>query len=242
LLKTQHMVVKVKVNDRGPFTLVFDTGAPFTLLSNKVGKEAEVFDKDFKKPFFALFGMMGQVKIKSLQVGDAKVEGTSAMVMDHPTVSLMAQILNRPIEGIVGFPFFARFKMTIDYQTKELTLVPSDYDPPDMIAKLTAMMSGGASPKKKFLAPGALFGVKVAKEATDQEAGVTIAEVFAGSPAAEAGLEPGDRLLILDGRWTDSVLDTYEAAVSLRAGTEVSVVFRRSGKEETRTLKVQPGL
>src|SRR5262245_55535840 len=56
LLKTQHMVVKVKVNNKGPFTLVFDTGAPFTLLSNKVGKEAQVFEKGKKPGGFSLFG------------------------------------------------------------------------------------------------------------------------------------------------------------------------------------------
>ena len=38
LLKTQHMTVMVKVNGAGPFRLIFDTGAPVTLLSNKVAK------------------------------------------------------------------------------------------------------------------------------------------------------------------------------------------------------------
>ena len=48
------MVVKAKVNGKGPYTLVFDTGPRITLLSNKIGKEAEVFGKDFKKPLFPL--------------------------------------------------------------------------------------------------------------------------------------------------------------------------------------------
>jgi PDZ domain/Aspartyl protease len=242
LLKTQHMVVKAKVNGKGPYVLVFDTGAPITLLSNKVGKEGDVFGKDFKKPAFSLFGAMGQVKIKTLEVGDAKAEGVSAMVMDHPTIATMAQILKMPIEGIVGFPFFARYKMTIDYQAKELTLVPSKYEPPDMLESLMSGIMSGSAPKKTFLAPKALLGVKVTKEAADEEAGVTIQEVFAGSPAAAAGLKSGDRLLVLDGRWTDSVTDTFEAAATLRPGTEVRVLIRRKGKEETRTLKVQPGL
>ena len=124
---------------------------------------------------------MGQVKIKTLEIGAAKLEGTSATVMDHPTIAQMAQILKEPIEGIVGFPFFARYKTTIDYQAKEITLVPSKYDPPDMMKKLTeSLMASG--PKKNFLAPGALIGVKVTKAATDEEAGVTIEEVFPAVP------------------------------------------------------------
>ena len=190
-----------------------------------------------------MFGAGGQVKIKSLEIGDAKVEGTSAMVMDHPVVALLAQIEKVPIEGLVGFPFFARYKMTIDYQAKELTFVPNGFDPPDMIDKLTKMMAtAGAEPKRKVLAPGALVGVKVAKDASDQDAGVNVKEVFPGSPADSAGLKAGDRLLVLDGRWTDTVLDTYDAATSLRPGTEVRIVIRRDGKEVTKTLKVQSGL
>jgi hypothetical protein len=244
LLPTRHMIVKVKINGKGPFTLIFDTGAPITLLTNKLGKEAGVFDKDSKKSSIPFFGSFGQVKLKTIEVGEAKVEGVSAMVMDHPTVAALARILKQPIEGIVGFPFFARYKMTIDYQKKEMTLAPSKFEPTDMMDKMMdgfGLMGAGAS-KKTFVAPGALFGVKVTKEANDEEAGVTIQEVFAGSPAAAAGLKIGDRLLVLDGRWTDSVLDTFEAAASLRPGTAVPVVIRRNGKEETKTLKAQAGL
>src|SRR5262249_22729454 len=69
LLKTQHMVVNVKINGKGPYRLIFDTGAPVTLINNKVAKEADVFPKDFKKPAFALFGSVGQFKMKTLEIG-----------------------------------------------------------------------------------------------------------------------------------------------------------------------------
>src|SRR5262249_457786 len=38
LLKTQHMVVEAKINGKGPYRLIFDTGAPVNLLNNKVAK------------------------------------------------------------------------------------------------------------------------------------------------------------------------------------------------------------
>src|SRR5205807_2279312 len=52
LLKSQHMVVKVKVNGAGPYRLIFDTGAPVTLINNKIAKAGGVFPKDFKRPPF----------------------------------------------------------------------------------------------------------------------------------------------------------------------------------------------
>ncbi len=38
-LKTQHMAVQVKINGKGPYRLIFDTGAPVTLLNNKTARE-----------------------------------------------------------------------------------------------------------------------------------------------------------------------------------------------------------
>src|SRR5262249_30507246 len=100
LLKTQHMTIEVKINGKGPYRMIFDTGAPVTLINNKVAKEAGVLPKDFRQPLFAFFGSMGQFKMRSLEVGDLKLENVKTMVMDHPTVGAISNVLG-PIEGIV---------------------------------------------------------------------------------------------------------------------------------------------
>ena len=40
LLPSGHMTVMVKVNGEGPYRLILDTGAPITLIDNKVAKAA----------------------------------------------------------------------------------------------------------------------------------------------------------------------------------------------------------
>ena len=156
LLASGHMAVKVKANGKGPFLLIFDTGAPISLVNNKLAKEAGLL-KGVAKPAFTMFGSMGEVKIKTLQVGDATANDVSAIVMDHPTVALIAEKLDKPICGLVGFPFFARFKMTIDYEKKTMTLVPSGYKPQDGMQAMTMLMLAG--PGKRHLAPAAQWGV-----------------------------------------------------------------------------------
>lgn len=240
LLKTQHMVVEAKINGKGPYRLIFDTGAPVTLLNNKVAREAGVIPANFKRPVFALFGNAGEFKIKSLRIGDVEADNVPTFVMDHPTVTAIANALG-PIEGIVGFPFFARYRMTIDYQAKEMTFVPNGFEPPDMMKHLLKVLTTDAG-KPKVLAAGGLLGMRVTKDAGDEEAGVNIAEVFPGGPAEKAGLKAGDRLLTLGGRWTDSVLDTYEAARPLTVDSDVRAVVRREGTEKTITIHVANGL
>jgi hypothetical protein len=243
LLKTGHMTIQIKVNGKGPYTVIFDTGAPVSLLNNKVAEEAGLL-KDAKKPLFSLFGSMGQTSIKSLEVGDLKAEGVNTIVMDHPTVEAISKALG-PIEGIIGFPFFARYKMTINYKDKELTFVPNGYDPPDVMLAVTATIMGmmnDKNPKAKVLAPAAQWGLVATKDEKDEDAGVAVKEVYADSAAAKAGLKAGDRLLTLDGRWTDSLRDLYEAAGYVKPGTAAKITILRDGKEKELTIKPAAGL
>ncbi|MGH9676372.1 MAG: aspartyl protease family protein, partial [Candidatus Acidiferrum sp.] len=232
LLKTGHMAVQVKVNGKGPYRLIFDTGAPITLLNNKIAKEAGLL-KNVAKPLFTFFGSMGEVKVGSLQVGDQKATDVPAIVMDHPTVEAISRAFG-PIDGIVGFPFFARFKMTLDYQAKTLTFIPNGFKPPDVMkAMMTAVMTGamGGQEGPRVLSPAAQWGMLVAKESDGDKAGISVTSVLPGSPAAKAGMQAGDRLLTLDGRWTDTLADLYTAAGYVKADTTVAVVVKRGDKE-----------
>ena len=241
LLPSGHMAVMVKVNGEGPYRLIFDTGAPITLLDNKVAKAAGLL-KDVPEPLFSFFGSKGEVKVKELQVGDQKVPDMTAIVMDHPTVDAISKAFEKklggPINGIVGFPFFSRFKITLDYQAKTITLLPNGFKPPDVMKAMMAALMEAGTGEPKILAPAAQWGMIAAKETADKEDGVTIQSVLPDSPAAAAGLKTGDRLLTLDGRWTDNLVDLYTAAGYVKPGETAPVVVKRGGKELT--LKVKP--
>lgn len=230
LLRSRHMAVQVKVNGTGPYRLVFDTGAPMNLVSNKLAREAGLLKKG-ERPILPLFGMGGPKTIQTLEIGAVKLQNVPAIVMDHPTVGAMAKVLG-PIEGIIGFPFFARYKTTVDYQKRELTLVPNGYEPKDVMQGLMEKLMNPpkGKPEPRILAPAALWGFQVEKANDDTQEGVTVTRVLPDSPAAQAGLQPGDRLLTLDGRWTDSVVDTYAAAEAIKPGQKVVVVVLRKGQ------------
>ena len=66
-----------------------------------------------------------------------------------------------------------------------------------------------------------------------------VAEVTAGSPAQEAGIQPGDRFVSVDGEKVDSFADV-QRLVSGRAGDTITFVLLRDGKDVT--VKASPRL
>jgi hypothetical protein len=247
LMPTGHFLVDVKLNDKGPYKLIFDTGNPTMLINNRIAKESGVVDKKTTAPLFSPFGAMGPgLKAKSMSIGPLKAENVPVMVLDHPTVKMFSDHFMKdhgPIEGIVGFPFFARFKMVVDYQAKELTFTPNGYKPGDVMESMMKMLLGASDNKgkPKVVAASGLWGLVVDKDAKDEEAGVTVKTVMAGSAAEKAGLKEGDRLLTIDGRWTDSIGDTYQAAGFVKLGKSAPVVVKRGGNEMKMLVKPTSG-
>jgi membrane-associated protease RseP (regulator of RpoE activity) len=251
LVSSGHFIVKVMLNNTGPYNLIFDTGAPSTLISPRIAEKAKLLNKAKDKPLIPLFGMMGQVKVKDFQVGEVKsAVPVSAQIMDHPTVKLFSDEYKEKygsIEGIVGFPFFAQYKMTVDYEAKQLTFVPNGYVGGDVMESMqqtlmNAMKSSSSKPQPRIAAPAALWGMELAKKEGDEAEGVDVKAVVAEGAASKSGLKTGDRILTIDGRWTDSLADAYIAVSFVKAGKTVTMVVKREGKEVKLTVTPKMGL
>jgi hypothetical protein len=230
MLPSNHMLVRAMINGKGPYRLIFDLGAPITLLSNQAGETSGVVKADAPKSF--LFSMRGEAEVAKLQVGNLTTEKLPVIVFDHPALKVLGSALGAPIDGIIGFTFFARYKTTIDYQVNEMTFEPVEFQIRDLLRELPDRLTGPKTARRRVLAPLGLWGLRLSKPTGGIESpGVAIREVLPDSPAARAGLEPGDVLTTLDNRWTTSIADTYAAAATVPPGRDVSVVVLRHGKE-----------
>ena len=242
MLPSNHMVVEAKLDGKGPYRLIFDLGSPVTLLSNEAAEKSGAIDPKSAKSF--LFGARGEGTVKRLEVGELQAENVPVIVLDHPALKALGRVLGKPIDGIMGYTFFAHYRTTIDYQTKRMTFVPVDFQVKDLMKSLPAQLTAGPKAAAvRVLAPAGLWGMTLDEPAGGLDApGVPVRAVLAGSPAESAGLKPGDVLTTLDGRWTANVADAYAAASGVEPGREAEVVVLRDGAETTLRVRPKPGL
>jgi len=237
MLPSNHMVVQATINNKGPYRLIFDLGAPITLLSNRASEATGVVRGD--APRSILFSMRGEAEVARLQVGELTATKLPVIVFDHPALRVLSEMLGHPVDGIIGFTFFARYRTTIDFQARQMTFEPINFPIRDLLRELPDRLTGPKVARRRVLAPLALWGLRLSRKGGNLEAlGVPIAEVFPGSAAALAGLRAGDVLTSLDSYWTTSVADAYTAAASIEPGREIRVGILRDGKEQS--LMVRP--
>lgn len=198
MLPTNHMLVEARINGKGPYHLIFDLGAPVTLLSNRASEASGVVKPGAPRSF--LFGMRGEAEVEKLGVGDLTATKLPVIVLDHPVLKALEDMTGRQLDGLIGFTFFARYKTSIDYHAHKMTFDPIEYQVRDLLKELPDRLMGPKVARQRVLAPLGIWGVRLGEPTGGLiSPGVHIMEVYGGSAAARAGLKPGDILITLDG-------------------------------------------
>ena len=116
------MIVPVRINGKGPYEFVLDTGATFTCVDKNLAEELQL--PEWRGPLGTVVitggdGEMGFVKIEMFEVGDtAKASELVACKLD---LSRM-QPPGFGIKGLVGLNFLKSYHVTIDFKRNSLRL------------------------------------------------------------------------------------------------------------------------
>lgn len=116
------MIVPVRINGKGPYEFVLDTGATFTCVDKNLAEELQL--PEWSGPLGTVVitggdGEMGFVKIEMFEVGDtAKASELVACKLD---LSRM-QPPGFGIKGLVGLNFLKSYHVTIDFKRNSLRL------------------------------------------------------------------------------------------------------------------------
>jgi predicted aspartyl protease len=115
------ILLETMVNGKGPFRFVLDTGAGGTIISPELAKKLDI--KSEKRDGERAVGAGGNLDIqfgslKSLAIGETQVKNLNVGIMDLTGIS---KAIETDIDGIVGYNFLTKFRVTIDYPKSTVT-------------------------------------------------------------------------------------------------------------------------
>jgi hypothetical protein len=126
-LLNNHIYVQVKLNGKGPFRMLCDTGGA-NIVTPEAAKELGLATEG------ALQGRgvgeksedVALAKVEKLQVGDATLKDQVFAVYPMAAFSKVEGVAS---SGLVGYEIFKRFVVTVDYEGSRLTLtLPQAFD------------------------------------------------------------------------------------------------------------------
>jgi hypothetical protein len=244
LTDTHHTLVRIKINGKGPFNFVVDTGCPVLLIAEPVGEKLGLkttkgwatLDK------LELEGGLELTKVKARVETPFQIEGMNSM-----------GLAGVELHGLMGYTVLAKYKMEFDYTKKQMAWTPLKSEPLPpmplpkgakdssgggmeimiaMVKMLTFFAGIGPAPAPQ---PRGFFGF----ELDQQEKTVLVTRVLADSPAAKAGLQKGDRILSVESKDINDVAGVLQHAAKIIAGKTLTLSIERN--HEKRELKITAG-
>ena len=117
------VLVAVRLGEQGPFQFALDTGASMTVVSPEVARGLGAGDRRPAK----MLGGGGRVAGLSGAVARVRVgeqDGREVGVVIGPFLGPLSEVVGTRLDGILGYNFLRRFRVTIDYPARHLVLEP----------------------------------------------------------------------------------------------------------------------
>jgi serine protease Do len=254
LTDTNHFLVRAKINGKGPFNFLVDSGAPALFVATETAKKIGL--KPARNAFWTPIDRLDFE-------GGAELTGVKARVED-PFQLVGMNALGLPgasIDGILGFTILARYRLEIDPTRDRMIWTRLDYEPRDppvpdhrpgdeARAPLQMQAMNALGPLAKGLAflmgkqpeeerhPRGFLGLEWSEQAEAGQAHLRVVGVLKGSPAAEAGVQPGDRILRIKDRSIKEKAEARAALAEVRPGNAVPLVVRRGSGADARELSL----
>jgi serine protease DegQ len=235
LTKPKHILVRAKINGKGPYNFIIDTGAPTLFVAVPIARKLGIKADDNGWGMFDRLEIEGGVvlrKIKGRVESPPQIDGMNAL-----------GLAGVELHGMIGYSVLAHYRMEIDFTRDKMVWTPLDYKPKGT-ASLGARGRGAGEIDLLgglLKSVGALLGTKASPEVRlrgflgielkDDDENPIVQSVLADGPAGKAGVKVGDRVTHIQGR---SVLDTDDVqryVGRLKPGQEFKLTVQR-GKDK----------
>jgi hypothetical protein len=261
LTMTNHIMVRLKLNGKGPYNFILDTGAPTLIVNKDVAAEAGI--KEPSKPGWStcdtldIEGGIKLTKVKCIVETPYQMEGMNAL-----------GVAGVKLDGLMGYTVVSRFKMDIDLTKDKMNWTPLGTQPMELqrhrgVKTEAAQTAKPGSEKEEdderaleatgtlMKVVGPLFKIKevpfepqgfVGIGLAETDGAVTIPAVLGNGPADRAGIAPGDKLLTIDAEPVASIDDVRRLTAKVRVGQVVTFSVERDHKPVVVNVTAEPGM
>jgi hypothetical protein len=258
LTDSKHVMVRVKLNGKGPFNFILDTGAPALIMTEAVAKKTGVeLDKGWGKFKLDVEGGLTIPEAKGLAMDMFQLKGMNAM-----------GIAGVELHGVIGYNTLAKFRIQYDFTEDKLIWTPLKYDPPplkrlkdedkgdqgglEMIGGMMKILAPLMGLRPNFeIKPRGFLGLELELKKDE----VFVKSVVKSGPADRAGIAPGDQIEFaaagvkkgekIDfarGTDVDSIDDVLKTAGKLGEGDKLKIRIKRGGDTKELTIELGKGL
>ena len=235
LTDTNHILIRLKINGKGPFNFVVDTGAPMMILRVPAAEKLGL------KP-----NARGFANLKQMEIEGGMVLKRVQCLVDTPyQIEAMNAIGATGVEldGLLGYSVLARFRMQIDLTKDHMVWTPVNFIPPPFSSRRSS--DDGPTDKDedtlesmggllKILGPlvkpadvnpeyRGVIGLKLA----EMNGSLSVLGVLGDSPAEKAGILAGDRLVSVNQKPVTKIQEAQGAMAETLAGKTVDLIIKR---------------
>lgn len=245
LTSTNHVLIRVKINGKGPYNFILDTGAPALFVGTKVA------DKVGVKPDRDGWGKFKRIELE----GGVVLENFKGRVENPFQLEGMNGLGLAGVElhGMIGYTLLARYRLEFDFTKHKMGWTPLDFKPDapmgldghgapggmDALGGMMKLLGGflGKTPEPKVILRGFLgIGLE------EKDGAVFVKAVLADSPAAAAGLKAGDRVSKFQSKEVSTVAAVHRLTARLVPDEAVQVTVLREGKPHAVTITLGRGM
>jgi hypothetical protein len=233
ITNTKHVLVRAKINGKGPYNFIVDTGAPALFVSTAVCTKLGV------KPDRRGWGTLDRFDIE----GGVSLPKFKARVEDPFQLQGMngLGLAGAELHGIIGYTVLAKFRIELDLTNDKMAWTPLAFNPPapqglggrGAPAELDAL--GGIM---KMV--GALLGKQPQADVTtrgflgldlkDDDKGVVVKSLLDKGPADAGGVRVGDRITAFQGKTVRDTDGVRQLAAKVATGEKVKLIVERDGR------------
>ena len=245
LTGTKHVMVRVKLNGKGPFNFIIDTGAPALITTEAVAKKVGGVTKNGWTQFDKLDieGGLSIAKPRGVAVDMFQLKGMNSI-----------GIAGVELHGVIGYNILARYRIEYDFTATKLKWTPVDFKVPEpkrikdkggsqggleIIGTLMQFLAAFGGFKPDFeIHPRGFIGAEL--EPSSKE--LIVKSVLPNSPADKAGLKAGDHIETAKGTSVDNPAELLEAVRKLPPGSTLKLKVKRGEGSKDITVELGKGL